>query len=93
MFAETQTAAPQNNKEQNTNIAVYREKRSIQPAEVVRPKPSSAPTPACRDNRDADPRGPGQRKACGQPREQAIMTTCITRAMTVRALCRIVSEC
>src|SRR6266478_3656877 len=56
--------------EQHTNIAVHREKRSVQLAEVIRFDKRMFVAEQGRDNRDPRPRRPGQTEAERQPRKE-----------------------
>src|SRR6266581_786975 len=56
--------------EQQTNIAVHREKRSIEPAEVVGLDKRVFVTEEQANCDDAGPCGPRKSEACGKPREQ-----------------------
>src|SRR5216684_6822784 len=55
--------------EQHTNIAVHREKRSVQLAEVIRFDKRMFVAEQRRDHGDARPRRPGQAEAERQPSE------------------------
>src|SRR5437667_1986037 len=56
--------------EQQTNIAVHREKRSIEPAEVVGLDKRVFVTEKQANRDDAGPCGPRESEACGKPGEQ-----------------------
>src|SRR5215467_4275291 len=57
-------------KERNTNIAVHREKRSVEPAQIVRLDQGMFVSEERRDHDQADPSGPGEGEAGGEPGQQ-----------------------
>ena len=64
--------------EQETNIAVHGEKRSIETAQIVRVAPGSARRPAARQPRRFPPRPARARRSSPPARpSSAIMTTCM----------------